>query len=67
MMPSVGKMEAVLAVARHGGFRAAARDLGLSFSLHTDDPGAFECTMASEHQLASQAAQNDARGLWNAC
>ena len=31
---------------------ARARDLGLSFSLHTDDPGAFECTMTSEHQLA---------------
>ncbi len=32
MMPSVAEMEAVLAVARHGGFRAAARDLCLSSS-----------------------------------
>jgi len=31
---------------------ARARDLGLSFSLHTDDPGPFECTLSSEHQLA---------------
>jgi adenosine deaminase len=28
-----------------------ARDNGLSFSLNTDDPGAFECSLASEYQL----------------
>jgi adenosine deaminase len=28
-----------------------ARELGLSFSINTDDPGAFECSMASEYRL----------------
>lgn len=28
-----------------------ARELGLSFSINTDDPGAFECTMSSEYKL----------------
>lgn len=28
-----------------------ARDLGLNFSVNTDDPGAFECSMASEYRL----------------
>jgi adenosine deaminase len=28
-----------------------ARDLGLSFSINTDDPGAFECSMTSECAL----------------
>jgi adenosine deaminase len=28
-----------------------ARDLGLSFSINTDDPGPFQCSMASEHEL----------------
>jgi adenosine deaminase len=30
-----------------------ARDLGLSFSINTDDPGPFECSMASEYQLVA--------------
>jgi adenosine deaminase len=28
-----------------------ARELGLNFSISTDDPGLFECSMESEHQL----------------
>lgn len=28
-----------------------ARELGLNFSVNTDDPGAFECSMNSEYQL----------------
>jgi adenosine deaminase len=28
-----------------------ARELGLHFGINTDDPGAFECSMASEYQL----------------
>ena len=28
-----------------------ARELGLNFSINTDDPGAFECSMNSEYQL----------------
>jgi adenosine deaminase len=28
-----------------------ARDLGLSFSINTDDPGPFECSLASEYEL----------------
>ena len=28
-----------------------ARDLGLSFSVNTDDPGPFECSMSSEYAL----------------
>jgi adenosine deaminase len=31
-----------------------ARDLGLSFSINTDDPGAFECSMASEYRLMAE-------------
>jgi adenosine deaminase len=30
-----------------------ARELGLSFSINTDDPGPFECSMASEYELLS--------------
>jgi adenosine deaminase len=32
----------------------AARDLQLSFSVNTDDPGAFDCTLSSEWALASE-------------
>ena len=32
---------------------ARARDLGLNFSINTDDPGAFGCTMDSEFELAA--------------
>jgi aminodeoxyfutalosine deaminase len=28
-----------------------ALELGVSFSINTDDPGAFQCSVASEHQL----------------
>src|SRR5207247_481664 len=31
-----------------------ARDLDLSFSINTDDPGAFECSMNSEYELLEQ-------------
>jgi adenosine deaminase len=31
-----------------------ALDLGLSFSINTDDPGAFECSVASEYELVSR-------------
>jgi adenosine deaminase len=31
-----------------------ARDLDLSFSVNTDDPGAFECSMASEYGLLAR-------------
>ena len=31
-----------------------ARELGLNFSINTDDPGAFECSMESEYQLLTQ-------------
>jgi adenosine deaminase len=30
-----------------------AHELGLSFSVNTDDPGPFECSMASEYELLS--------------
>jgi adenosine deaminase len=30
---------------------ARARDLGLNFSVNTDDPGAFGCSIASEYEL----------------
>ena len=30
-----------------------ARELGLSFSINTDDPGPFECSMVSEYELLS--------------
>jgi adenosine deaminase len=32
-----------------------ARDLGLSFSINTDDPGPFECSLASEIELLASA------------
>lgn len=31
-----------------------ARELGLNFSINTDDPGPFECSMASEYGLLSR-------------
>jgi adenosine deaminase len=36
-----------------------ARKLGMNFSLSTDNPGAFECSMTSEFHLASQAFSFD--------
>jgi adenosine deaminase len=38
-----------------------ARELGLSVSLATDDPGAFRCTVASEHALAARVFGFDER------
>lgn len=32
-----------------------AREWGLSFSLNTDDPGAFECSLQDEYQLVAEA------------
>ena len=32
-----------------------ARELGLNFSVNTDDPGPFECSMASEYELLADA------------
>ena len=34
---------------------ARARQLGLSFSVNTDDPGPFECSMESEYETLSKA------------
>ncbi|MGD9100617.1 MAG: hypothetical protein PVF45_09050, partial [Anaerolineae bacterium] len=31
-----------------------ARELGLNFSVNTDDPGPFECSMASEYALLAE-------------
>jgi adenosine deaminase len=31
-----------------------ARDLGLSFSINTDDPGIFECSLESEYELLTR-------------
>ena len=31
-----------------------AKELGLNFSLNTDDPGPFECSMDSEYQLLAE-------------
>ena len=31
-----------------------ARERGLSFSINTDDPGAFECSLHGEHELVAQ-------------
>ena len=31
-----------------------ARELGLSFSINTDDPGIFECSMESEFELLAR-------------
>lgn len=33
---------------------ARARELGMNFSFNTDDPGPFECTMASERDLLAR-------------
>lgn len=32
-----------------------AAELGMSFSINTDDPGPFECSMASEYELVANA------------
>lgn len=32
-----------------------ARDLGMNYSINTDDPGIFECSMNSEYQLLANA------------
>jgi adenosine deaminase len=36
-----------------------ARDLGLSYSINTDDPGAFGCSMTSEYEMLSRACGFD--------
>jgi adenosine deaminase len=44
-----------------------ARQLGLSFSLNTDDPGAFDCTMNGEYGKAADAfgfTENDFRAIY---
>ena len=46
------KMGAVADVALHP--IGHARDLGVSFSINTDDPGAFGCTMDSEYELVEE-------------
>lgn len=43
------KMGAAPQLARHP--IGLARDLGMNFSINTDDPGAFDCDMASEFAL----------------
>jgi adenosine deaminase len=40
---------------------ARARELGLSFSVNTDDPGPFECRMASEYELLAEVFGFDER------
>ncbi len=40
-----------------------AKELGLSFSVNTDDPGPFECSMESEYALVSEALGFD-RDNW---
>jgi adenosine deaminase len=40
-----------------------ARDLGLSFSVNTDDPGPFECSLESEYALLAEAFGFD-EGDW---
>ncbi|MBU2580740.1 MAG: hypothetical protein KJ622_03350 [Alphaproteobacteria bacterium] len=47
------KMGAVRDMACHPVGRA--RDLAMNFSINTDDPGAFDCDMASEFALVEQA------------
>lgn len=43
------KTESVPSIKGHPVSRAA--ELGMSFSVNTDDPGPFECTMVSEYEL----------------
>lgn len=43
-----------------------ARDLGVNFSINTDDPGPFQNTMNSEYELAAQRfgfTRADLRGV----
>ncbi|MCH9808530.1 MAG: hypothetical protein K0U74_12425 [Alphaproteobacteria bacterium] len=47
------KMGAAKSIASHPIGRA--RDLGMNFSINSDDPGAFDCDMASEFQLVERA------------
>ncbi|MEQ8824633.1 MAG: hypothetical protein RIC14_09690 [Filomicrobium sp.] len=46
------KMGAAASIPQHP--IGQARDLGLNFSINTDDPGAFGCTMASEFELVRE-------------
>lgn len=46
------KMGAAVSIQQHP--IGLARELGLNFSINTDDPGAFGCTMASEFQLVAE-------------
>jgi adenosine deaminase len=44
-----------------------ARDLGLGFSINTDDPGPFECSLASEVELLASAFgfdEDDFQGIY---
>jgi adenosine deaminase len=44
-----------------------ARDLDLSFSINTDDPGPFECSLASEYELLAEMFgfdENDFRRIY---
>ncbi len=49
------KMGAVDSLACHPIGRA--RDLGMNFSINSDDPGAFDCDMATEFQLVEETFQ----------
>jgi adenosine deaminase len=45
-----------------------ARELSLNFSINTDDPGPFECSMASEYELLSNVfgfQEDDFRGIYH--
>lgn len=44
-----------------------ARQLGLNFSINTDDPGPFQCSMTSEYGLAAQVFGFTERDLWKVC
>lgn len=44
-----------------------ARDLGISFSVNTDDPGGFDCSLISEYQLVADTfnfKQNDFEAMY---
>ena len=53
MMPSLAEMEAVLVVARHGGFRAAARDLDAGDGQHN----------AANREIPATVQRHEARTL----
>ena len=45
-----------------------ARDLDLNFSVNTDDPGPFECSMESEYELLTRVfgfEESDWRRIYN--